>query len=149
MRYRTRFYAVTIPIPHDASGKVPVGTSATGQVTVQNFPFLLKRVGHAVIGPNGVVNAGIVNATDVSQDGQYNVRFRTDDRNYMNEPLNALGAYGGGQFSQIVDLPAPIEIAPMVTIAVDVQTTIERQQGISVQVIFSGVEPYEAAPVGS
>jgi hypothetical protein len=149
MRYRSRFYAVTVPLPADAGGVLQAGTTATGQVTVQNFPFLMKRIGHAIIGPNGVVNAGITVHADVSQDGQYNIKFRTDDRNYMNEPVSALGAFGGGQFSQIVDLPAPIEIEPKVTIAVDVTTTITRQQGISVQVIFEGVEPYEAAPVGS
>lgn len=149
MRYRSRFYSVSVPLPADASGILQAGTSVTAQVTIQNFPFLVKRIGHAIIGPNGVVNAGIVTASDVTQDGQYSIRFRTDERNFMNEPLSSLGTFGGGQFSQIVDLPAPIELEPKVTIAVDVATLIQRQQGITVQVIFEGVEPYEAAPAGS
>ncbi len=149
MRYRSRFYSVTVPLPADAGGILQAGTSATAQVTIQNFPFLVKRIGHAIIGPNGVANPGIVNFNDVAQDGQYTIRFRTDERNYMNEPLSSLGTFGGGQFSQIVDLPAPIELDPKVTIAVDVATTIVRKQGISVQVIFEGVEPYEAKPAGA
>lgn len=149
MRYRSRFYSVSVPLPADASGILQAGTSVTAQVTIQNFPFLVKRIGHAIIGPNGVVNPGIVTASDVTQDGQYSIRFRTDERNFMNEPLSSLGTFGGGQFSQIVDLPAPIELEPKVTIAVDVATLIQRQQGITVQVIFEGVEPYEAAPAGS
>jgi hypothetical protein len=140
---------VTIPLPADPGGVLPAGRSETAQITIQNFPFLMKRIGHAILGPNGVVQPGILALADVSQDGQYTIRFRTDERNYMNEPLSALGAFGGGQFSQIVDLPAPIELDPKVTIAVDVATTIERQQGINIQVIFEGVEPYEAAPPGS
>lgn len=149
MRYRSRFYSVSVPLPADAGGTLQAGTSVTAQVTIQNFPFLIKRIGHGILGPNGVINPGIVNFADVTQDGQYTIRFRTDERNYMNEPLSAVGTFGGGQFSQIVDLPAPIELEPKVTIAVDVATTITRKQGISVQVIFEGVEPYEAAPAGS
>lgn len=149
MRYRARFYSVTIPIPADPGGGIPAGKSETAQVTIQNFPFLVKRIGHAILGPNAVVNPGIVNPSDVSQDGQYTIRFRTDERNYMDAPLSGLAAFGGGQFSQIVDLPAPIELEPKTTIAVDVATTIARQAGITIQVIFQGVEPYEARPQGA
>lgn len=149
MRYRARFYSVTIPLPADAGGLLPAGKSETGQVTIQNFPFLMKRVCHGIIGPNGVVQPGIVIHNDVTQDGAYTIRFRTDERNYMNEPLLAVAAFGGGQFAEPLDLPAPIELDPKTTIAVDVASTITRQQGIQVQVIFEGVEPYEAAPQGT
>lgn len=140
---------MTIPFPADPGGTVPAGRVETGSITIQNFPFLMKRVGHAIVGPNAVVNPGIVAHADVSQDGQYQIRFRTDDRNYMNEPISALGAFGGGQFSQIVDLPAPVELEPKVTLAVDVINNVPRQAGITIQVIFEGVEPYEAPPPGA
>ena len=138
-----------MPLPADAGGVLPAGRSETVQVTIQNFPFLVKRVCHGIEGANGVIQPGIVNPADVIQDGQYTIRFRTDERNYMNEPLLSVAAFGGGQFSQPLDLPAPIELDPKTTIAVDVATTIERQQGINVNVIFEGVEPYEAKPAGA
>lgn len=146
-RYRSRFYAVNVPIPlPDPPNPMPAGTGNTASVTVQNYPFLMKRVGHAIIGRNQVLAGPITGLADVSQDGQYTVRFRTDSSNYMNVPLSALAAFGGGQFSQIVDLPAPIELKPKETIIVEVSTSIPRQLGIEVQIIFEGVEPYDPQP---
>lgn len=145
IKYRDRFYAVDVPLPADrVTGILAAGTAQTASVTVQNFPFLLKRVGHAIVGPNMLVNVGIVTHADVSQDGQYRIRVRANEKNFMNVPIQALAGFGGGQFSQPIDLEAPIEFAPNDTIAVDVVNDVQRLAGISIQIVFEGVEPYEA-----
>jgi len=144
VKYRDRFYSVKVTLPVDSvTGVVPAGLSVTASRTVQNFPFLLKRVGHAIVGPNNLVNVGIVTHADVSQDGQYSIRFRANEKNYMDDPIQALAGFGGGQFSQPIDLEAPIEFAPNDSIAVDVINDVVRLAGIVVQVVFEGVEPYE------
>lgn len=143
MKYRDRFYAVDVTLPADATGVLPAGTTATVSVTVQNFPFLAKRLGHAIIGPNNIVAPPAIPA-DYSQDGQYRIRMRSNEKNYMNIPISALAGFGGGQFSQPIDFEAPIEFAPNDTIAFDVINDIRRQAGIVIQVIVEGVEPYEA-----
>jgi len=145
IKYRDRFYAIDVPLPADKiTGLVPAGFAQTASVTVQNFPFLLKRIGHAVIGPNMIVSVPITSHADVSQDGQYRIRIRANEKNFMNVPIQALAGFGGGQFSQPIDLEAPIEFSPNDTISVDVVNDVPRLAGITIQVVFEGVEPYEA-----
>lgn len=145
MKYRDRFYVVNMTIPESAPGAgMLAGAGQTGSVTIQNFPFYAKRVGHAILGPNQVVNVGITTHNDISQDGQYAIRIRANEKSFMNAPVSALGGFGGGQFSQPIDLEAPIAFNPNDTVAVDVFTTIDRKAGVTIQVILEGVEPYEA-----
>lgn len=147
-RYYERLYAVNILIPADpvAPFNIVAGAMNSGSVTIQNYPFLIKRVSHAIVGYNGLVAPPALGA--VTQDGAYRIRFRTNERNYMNEALQAIGAFGGGQFSQPIDLSAPIEMAPKETIQVDLinDTLRQNQGGLTVQVIFSGVEPWNVVP---
>jgi len=144
-RYETRFWSCDVAIVPPVPGQpMPAGTEGKASITIQNFPFLMKRVGHAIIGPNHVIDPdpGGQSIAGVAQDGQYRVQFRTDKRNWMNAPLAAVAAFGGGQFSTIIDFPAPIELNPKETISVQVFSDVVRQAGIVVQVVFTGLEPY-------
>lgn len=141
--YRDKFYAVNATLPkNDPTGLLP-GTAVTASVTVQNVPFIAKRLLHAIIGPNLLVNLPPSAIADYSQDGQYRIRIRKNDYNYMNIPISALAGFGGGQFSQPIDLAAPIEFKPNDTIAFEVVNDVLRLGGIVIQVGLEGVEPYE------
>lgn len=141
--YRDKFYVVDITLPKNDPTGLLAGTTVTASVTVQNVPFIAKRCLHAIIGANLLVNNPPTALADYSQDGQYRIRFRKNDFNYMNAPVSALAGFGGGQFSQPIDLAAPIEFRPNDTIAFEVTNDVLRLGGITIQVGLEGVEPYE------
>lgn len=149
-KYRSRFYSVIVALTPDKGSPLNEGFSNEASVTIQNFPFLMERLGHGIVGENHILNAGPITAhADVGQDGQYLIRFRTDDKNYMDNPLLGTAAFGNGQGVPPIDLPAPIELQPKTTLIVEIVNAVERKTGIKVQVVFHGVEPYEVAPFGA
>ncbi len=141
--YRDKFYAVNITLPKNDPSGLLAGTTVVASVTVQNVPFIAKRLLHAILGANKLVADPPVAIADFSQDGQYRIRFRKNDFNYMNTPISSLAGFGGGQFSQPIDLAAPIEFKPNDTIAFEVTNDVLRLGGIVIQVGLEGVEPYE------
>jgi len=149
-RFRQRFYSVPVALTPDKGAKLAAGFKNEGSVTIQNFPFLLERVGHGIVGDNHLFTAGAAtSAQDVAQDGQYLIRFRTDDKNYMDNPLLGTAAFGNGQGVPPIDLNSPIEMTPKTTLVVEVINSIERQAGIVIQVVFHGSEPYEVDVEGA
>lgn len=138
--YQDRIYSVLITLPL-VGGVVAAGAIGAGSVTVQNFPFLCKRITHAIVGPNGLVLP--VALGSYQQDGQYRIRFRTDTHNYMNEPVQAIAGFGGGQFMPFLDLSAPVEMSPKETIQFDIINDAPRGSEVTIQIVCHGVEPIE------
>jgi len=144
---KQRWYAVDVTIPAPTvGGPLPPGVTGRGTVVVENFPFLMTRVGTCIIGPNQLGPGGAPDLGAVTQDGQYNVNFRTDHDNYMNVPLNAIAGFGSAQLGAIFDFDAPIELRPKQSIVVEVTNTVDRAAGIVVQVVFHGIEPQQLPP---
>jgi len=144
---KQRWYAVDVTIPAPTvGGPLPPGVVGRGTVVIENFPFLMTRVGTVIMGPNQLGPGGAPDLGSVTQDGQYTINFRTDHDNYMNIPLNAIAGFGSAQLGAIFDFDAPIELLPKQSIVVEVMNTVDRAAGIVVQVVFHGIEPRDLPP---
>jgi len=146
-KFKQRWYAVNVTIPAPTvGGPLPPGALGRGTVVIENFPFLMTRVGTVILGPNELGAGGAPDLGAVTQDGQYSVNFRTDHDNYMNIPLNAIAGFGSAQLGAIFDFDAPIELQPKQSVVVEVINTVDRAAGIVVQVVFHGIEPRGLPP---
>ena len=139
-KYKNRFYEINVTLPVTAVPDIPVGVSQPGSVNIVNVPFILTRITHAIIGENQL-SANF--PQNILQDSQYNLEFRTDQRNYQTAPINAGLMNGTAEFW--LDLPTPEEIAPKTTVSIVVTNTILRAVAgcvpLNIQVVLHGLEP--------
>jgi len=139
LAYKPRWYGATITIPADPGPLCPAGKGSEASFNIVNVPFIVRRISHAIVGTNGLGATPIDNAV---QDGNYTIRWRTDQRVYDNEPIAANAGYGSE--SDLVDSPSPVELAPQTSVVIQVTNGIDRAAGLKVQVVFAGVEPISA-----
>lgn len=137
-KYKNRFYEMNATLPVSAVPDIPVGASNSPSVNIVNFPFILTRITHAIIGPNQLI-AALPN--NLLQDGQYNLEMRTDQYNYQTAPINAVLMCGSAD--DWLELPTPEELAPKTTVTIIVTNTILRPVGgvLNVQIVLHGLEP--------
>lgn len=136
-KYKNRFYEISVQLPVTAIPDIPVGTQESGSVNIVNFPFILTRITHGIIG-HGQIIAG---AAGLIQDGQYDLEVRTDQRNYQTAPISSFLMAGSGD--DWLDLPTPEELAPKTTVTIKVINTYLRAVGgvLNVQIVLHGLEP--------
>jgi hypothetical protein len=134
---QNRKYGISVTLEEDATGVVPVGAPGVGSVTITNLPFCLRRITHGIIGDNHLDPITQL-VSSVFQDGQYTVTWRTDQRNYQNEPLLCCAAYGSDNDHFLLETPE--EIPAKTTIHIEVVNQIERSAETVVQFIFHGAE---------
>lgn len=141
-KYTERFYATSIELPAVPGGTVPAGVRNDGSITLQNRPFIAKRVRTAIIGPNQIVG-GLAGIDDVFQDGQYFISWKTQNRNFMNQPILVAASFQdvAGQKGQ--EFIAPMPLDPKDVLEITLVNAIVRQFGINIQVVFEGVEPFD------
>jgi len=140
-KYKNRKYAITVSLPVDQTAVCPVGSQNGGSVTIVNFPFILKRITHGIVGDNHIGVASLV--PTIYQDGQYTLTWRTDQHNYESEPLLCQAGYGT-DYDHLA-LETPEELAPKTTITIQVVNQIQRTAATTIQFIFHGLEPIETA----
>lgn len=140
-KLRPRFYTANISIATQPPGVVPAGTMGRGSITVNNYPFFLKRFRAAILGANQIAVPTPI-PSDFFQDGQFTLLWYIDNDQYMNTPMHA-GAFVDptGRPGCVIDLLAPIPVKPKQTLQIELMTIIQRVAGINIQCIFEGVEP--------
>ena len=99
-RWRPMYYGVEIGVP------VALDGMAQGSITLNNQPFVLTKITHAIVGCTAVPDT-----TGLYQDGQYTIEFRDEQSNYQNMPIQADALLGSVRVGQFQDLPYPIPFA--------------------------------------
>lgn len=142
MKAKPRWYPVNITVG-EPPGPVPLGTSGKGSVTVQDVPFILKRITHALLTLNGLFPpppdpTAILGAIP---DGLWTITLKTDTHVYMAEPIALTAAFGSAIGFDWLELPSPVEIAPKTTFSVELTTQVPRLFPVGLQIVLAGAEP--------
>lgn len=132
LKYKPKQYSVLLTCGTD------LGQTASATQTLDAIPFVLDKISHQIIG----------NSLDIStppeQDGQYRLLYRDDQTTYMDEPLNAVAAFGDAKDGRIEPLPCRVFLDGSRTLTVDMINDLDRRgQGAEffrVQVVFHGIE---------
>ena len=135
-RWRPQFYVVDVEL--DAA----VGSINTGTVSLNNQPFVLQRVTHAIKAADFLADANSLN-----QDGQYLIEWKDDSTNYQSAPALADALFGSVRTGNFLDLPSPIVYPESKTLTARITNLVDRTAGgarakFSVQVIFHGVQQW-------
>lgn len=135
-KYKERKYEITVTLPVDGAGVVPVGAALPNSVNVVNVPFITKYMTHSIIGENGLAATFPDN---MEQDGGYLIEWRTDQHNYQTAPIAAIAGYGSEY--HYIPLSTPQEFAPKTTITAIITNAVQRASALTVQLVFHGLEP--------
>jgi len=115
-RVKPMWYEVTIDVP------VIINGIGRGSVTMNNQPFLLTRITHAIVGPTYDWAT-----TGWYQDGQYLVAFKDDNIVYQNNPIMSEAFFGANRTGHYLDFRFPIMYAGRRTVSFEVTNTYLRQ----------------------
>jgi len=96
-QYKPMWYGVEIDVPVADNG---VGE---GSINLNNQPFLMYRLTHAIIGATYDWLT-----TGREQDDQYTIEFRDENSNYQNIPIMAALLYGSAREGRYVDFAIPL-----------------------------------------
>lgn len=135
---KPRFYQVSITI---GKGTNPVTSGEKGlqSVTIQNVPFICKRISWQLISPNGLAPAA--NPLSLIPDGYFNLIWRTDSHVYATEPTAINAMLGNPLNTRPIDLPSPVELKPKATATFEAFTQVARLYPVTIQLVLAGVEP--------
>lgn len=143
-KYKPRWYTVNVAVNIDASGVVPPGATNTGSITIQNVPFILRRVTAANLGPSNLNPPPPLTAWAEIVPEFWAVSMRTDSHVYMSNPTVVVAAFG--TVFDFLDCPSPVELQPKATVTFDVENLAERIALTTLQLVLHGVEPAEQIP---
>lgn len=96
-RYKPMWYGVEIDVPIELDGE------GRGSITLNNQPFLLYRITHAIIGATYDWLT-----TGRYQDDQYKIEFRDENSNYQNIPMMSALLYGSAREGKYLDFAIPL-----------------------------------------
>jgi hypothetical protein len=139
IRAKPRFYTLPITVGQGI-GPIPAGTTGRASVTIQDLPFILKRITWAYLTLNGLAPAPI----GLIPDGFYYFSFKTDNHVYSLEPVALNAAFGSGFGFQWLDLPSPVELRPKTTFQGELTTGLARTIPTTLQFVLAGMEPDQA-----
>lgn len=146
MKAKPRYYPINVTIGQVGITPTPVdaGRSGTGSCTVQDVPFLMKRITFGLLSYNGLIDPNsspVAPFVAIVPDGLWLIEFKSDNHVYAAEPIQISAAFGSGLGFYWLDLPSPVELRPKSTITVTLTTQIARVHAVAVQVLLHGVEP--------
>jgi hypothetical protein len=139
-RAKPRWYDIAITIGQGI-GALLAGAVGKASVTIQDVPFLLKRITWAMTSLNGwaPLPFGLI------PDGFFQIQIKTDNHTYMLDPISINAAFGTGFGFFWMDLPSPVELRPKTTVTFELTTLIPRTAPVSLQFVLHGAEPDPAA----
>lgn len=139
-RAKPRWYDIPVTIGQGI-GPLLAGASGKNSVTIQDVPFLLKKITWAMTSLNGLAPAPL----GLIPDGFYQVTVKTDNHTYMLNPIAINAAFGTGFGFFWMELPSPVELRPKTTVTFELTTLIPRTAPVSLQFVLHGAEPDPAA----
>jgi len=96
-QYKPMWYGVEIDVPVLLNGR------GQGSISINNQPFLLYRITHAIIGPTFDWQT-----TGWYQDDQYSIEFRDENSNYQNIPIMSAMMFGSAREGRYMDFAIPL-----------------------------------------
>ena len=143
--YKPRWYPIAVVFNPDLTGVVPVGQPQQGSTTIQNVPFILRRITAGNIGPSNLVAPPPLSPFDTILPDQYAVSWRTDSHVYVaaQAPLVALF----GSIFDWLENPSPVELPPKTVVTFDVTNLQIRSDVTTLAFILHGVEPISGGDV--
>lgn len=96
-QYRPMWYGVEIDVPVILNGQ------GEGSINLNNQPYLLYRISHAIIGATYDWAT-----TGLMQDDQYSISFRDEQSNYQNMPAMSALLYGSAREGRYNDFAIPL-----------------------------------------
>jgi len=114
-RYRPQYYHVEIDVP------VTVGGIGRGSIPINNEPFCMTRMTHRIIGPTADPTT-----SGLYQDGQYDIEWKDEQRNYVDGPINANIMWGWDESGYVMDLPFPLPFVGNKTLSFTVVNRVLR-----------------------
>jgi len=141
MKSKPRWYPIPVTVG-SPPGPVLAGTPGKGAVTIQDVPFILRRITWGMATGNGLFNPiGPLAILAAIPDGLFLITIKTDTHVYMAEPCVLSAAFGSGLGFDWIALPSPVEIAPKTTVSVELTTQIDRIYPVGIQILLHGAEP--------
>lgn len=137
-RWRPQFYPVTVECDTNVDG------TGKATVTLNNQPFILQRITHAILG-NTLGAGSAAPAVDWEQDGQYLVSWRDDSTTYQPVSGQADAMFGSVRTGNFQDLPAPVVYPESKTITIEVTNLVDRSltgDTFKIMFILHGVEQW-------
>lgn len=112
---RPQMYHVEIDVP------VTAGQTGTGSIAINNEPFCMTRITHRIIG-----NTADPSTSGLYQDGQYDIEWKDEQRNYVDGPINANLMFGWDESGYVLELPFPIPFVGNKTLTFRVTNRVTR-----------------------
>jgi hypothetical protein len=146
IRAKPRFYTIPVTVGKPAA-PVLAGDIGRASVTIQDLPFILKKITWCLLSFNGLLpfpTDPISGLVSLIPDGHFMISFKTDNHVYSLEPIQIAAAFGSGFGFQWQDLPSPVELRPKTTFTVELTTMLDRHYPVTVQLLLHGMEPDQA-----
>lgn len=114
-RYRPQWYHVNIDVPVTAGGQ------GRGSIAITNEPFCVVRMGHKIVG-----DTADPTTSGLYQDGQYDVDWKDQQRNYVDGPIAADLMWGWSERGYVIDFPFPLPYSGNDTLSFTVTNRVTR-----------------------
>jgi len=138
-KYKPRWYPVTVVFNVDLTGVVPVGAPGQGSTTIQNVPFILRRITAGNLGASNLVAPPPVSPFDSILPDQYAVSWRTDSHVYVADQAPIIAIFGS--IFDWLENPSPVELSPKTIVTFDVTNLQIRSDVTTLGFVLHGVEP--------
>jgi hypothetical protein len=144
--YKPRWYKANVIFEVDGQGIVPDGAISEASVTIQNVPFLFRRLSANNRGRSNIdyETQGLPPGSagfDLVIPTFWEFTMRTDSHVYMSDPVQIMPSIGST--ADLIDMPSPVKLYPKATVTFNVQNLIERTDRTVLQFVLAGVEPAE------
>lgn len=132
-RFRPQFYHVEIDVP------VAAGGVGRGSININNEPFCMTRITHKIVGATADPST-----TGLYQDGQYDIEWKDEQRNYVDGSMAADLMFGWNSSGYILDLPFPIPFAGNKTLSFTITNRVTRvivptADNFPIQIVCTGI----------
>lgn len=144
-KFKPRFYVGNAQLLKPTVGNILAGANGQASITIQNVPFILRKITASNLGPSNIDWIGLGLPPSVFDDTAalfWSFQMRTDSHVYLNDQALIVPTLGSAE--DFFDLPSPVELQPKATVTFDVTTLVERTQTSVLQFILHGVEPAES-----
>ena len=132
-RYRPQWYHVEIDVA------VAAGGQGRGAIKINNEPFAIIRMAAKIVGDTAdAQNSGLF------QDGQYDIEWKDQQRNYVDGPIAADLMWGYTGTGYQIDFPFPLPYSGNDTLSFVVtnrvtRTLVPQADNFAVQITAAGI----------
>lgn len=132
-RYRPQWYHTEISVG------VTAGQRGNGSIVINNEPFAIIRMAAKIVG-----NTADPETSGLYEDGQYDIEWKDQQRNYVDGPIAANLMWGWTQSGYSIDFPFPLPYSGNDTLSFTVvnrvtRTLVPTADYFAVQIVASGI----------